>query len=96
MRELESEHRRLTIVKHLEKSARFTSNASILTDVANGLGVPSSRAQINAALFWLDEHGLVTNVVTDGFMVVTATPRGCEVALGHVVHPGVKRPSTGG
>lgn len=94
MREVENEHRRLTILRYLEKSARYTSNASILTDVANGLGVPSSRAQIDAALAWLDEQGLV--VVTKGFAVATATPRGCEVALGHVVHPGVKRPSTGG
>lgn len=96
MRELENEHRRLTILRHLEKSARYTSNASILTDVANGVGVPSSRDQITAALSWLETHGLVTCSVSNGFVIATATPLGCEVALGHVVHPGVKRPSTGG
>jgi hypothetical protein len=94
MRELEAEHRRLTILRHLEKSARYTSNASILTDVANGVGVPSSRDQIVSALAWLDDQALV-RIEHSGFLVVTATPRGCEVALGHVVHPGVKRPSTG-
>jgi hypothetical protein len=96
MRDLENEHRRLTILRHLEKSARYTSNATILTDVANGVGVPSSRDQIAAALSWLESHGLVTCSASNGFVVAAATSLGCEVALGQFVHPGVKRPSTGG
>lgn len=95
MQELLAEHRRLTVLRHLERSAHHTSNASILTDVANGVGVPSTRDQLNAALAWLDEQGLVTLARSGDFVVATATARGCEVATGHALHPGVKRPSVG-
>lgn len=95
MRALESEHRRLTLLRHLERSARHTSNASILKDVANGVGVPSTRDQVHADLAWLDEQGLVTLARSGDFVVATATARGCEVATGHALHPGVKRPSVG-
>ena len=46
---LETEHRRLAILRHLEKSSEFTSNASILIDVVNGVGVVTTEAQMRAA-----------------------------------------------
>jgi hypothetical protein len=95
MQELLAEHRRLTVLRHLERAARQTSNTSILTDVANGVGVPSTRDQINTALAWLEEQDLVTLNRSGEFVIATATRRGCEVATGHVVIPGVKRPSAG-
>lgn len=36
--DLTRRHRRLAILRHLEKSTAYTSNASILTDVVNNLG----------------------------------------------------------
>ena len=87
-----SEHRRLTILKHLEKVSGYTANASILTDVANGVGVTSTRAQIEADLTWLEEAGLVTLDRAGDFIVVIATQRGVEIALGRSFVNNVKQP----
>lgn len=88
-----TEHRRLAILKHLAASSEFTSNASILIDVVNGVGVPTSEDQMRAALAWLDEQELIGMVDHGHVIVAVATSRGAEVALGRSFHPGVKRPS---
>ena len=88
-----TEHRRLAILKHLEASSGFTSNASILIDVVNGVGVSTSEDQMRAALAWLDEQELIEMVDHGHVVIAVATARGAEVALGRANHPGVKRPS---
>lgn len=85
-------HRRLAILKHLESCAEYTSNASILTDVCNGVGVTSTRDQIIGELAWLREQGLVEYDDRADFIVVTATQRGIEIATGRATHSGVQRP----
>lgn len=89
----ETEHRRLSILKHLERSSEFTSNASILIDVVRGVGITTTEAQMRAALAWLSEQELIEMVDHGHVVIATATVRGAEVALGHVTHPGVKRPT---
>ena len=89
----ETEHRRLAILKHLERSSEFTSNASILIDVVRGVGIASSDAQIRGALAWLDERELIEMTDHGHVVIATATVRGAEVARGLVQHPGVKRPT---
>lgn len=88
-----TEHRRLAILKHLERSSSYTSNASILIDVVRGVGVATSDDQMRAALAWLDEQDLVELTDHGHVVIATATARGAEVARGDAVHPGVKRPS---
>lgn len=90
-----AEHRRLAILKHLELVSGYTANASILTDVVNGVGVTSTRAQVEADLTWLEEAGLVTLNRAGDFIVVTATARGVDVAHGRSSVEGVKRPRPG-
>lgn len=90
-----SEHRRLSILKHLQGVSAYTANASILTDVCNGVGVTSTRAQIETDIRWLEEVGLVTTETSGDFIVVAATERGVEVALGRAFVDGVKRPRAG-
>ena len=89
----ETEHRRLAILKHLERSSDYTSNASILIDVVNGVGVSTTEAQMRAALAWLDEAELLEMTDHGHVVIATATARGAEVALGRAQHPGVKRPT---
>lgn len=85
-------HRRLAILRHLEACAEYTSNASILQDICNRVGVISTRDQVVTEVFWLKEQGFVaTNDVGD-FIVVTATHRGVELAQGIATHPEVQRP----
>jgi len=90
-----SKHRRLTILRFLNDSPDYTSNASILTDVCNEYGVNSSRDQVLGDLDWLQEVGFVNSTEQGAFRVVTATARGVDVAQGRVRHAGVQRPRPG-
>lgn len=90
-----SKHRRLTILRFLDDSAEYTSNASIMVEVCNSLGVASTRDQVAGEIAWLNEQGLVTYEDNSGFMVVTATARGIEIARGVARHDGVQRPRPG-
>ena len=85
-------HVRLAILRHLEASTEYVSNSSILADVLRGLGLASSRDQVNGECAWLAEQGLSVVTGDDDFLVVTATSRGIDLALGLATHPGVQRP----
>jgi len=89
-------HRRLAILRHLEMCTDYTSNASILVDVLDGVGVTSSRDQVVTELAWLKENGFVSYTDTGEFLVVEATARGVEIARGRATHPDIQRPSPRG
>lgn len=86
------EHRRLAVLTHLAGCAGYSSNAEILYDVVNGVGIDTGHNQITASLTWLREKGLIASEDHDGFLVVEATARGVDVALGRERHAGVRRP----
>ncbi|KAF0674375.1 hypothetical protein PMES_03331, partial [Profundibacterium mesophilum KAUST100406-0324] len=44
---------------------------------------------MRAALAWLKEADLIELADLGHVVIATATPRGAEVALGEVIHPGV-------
>ncbi|MEM7270147.1 MAG: ArsR family transcriptional regulator [Pseudomonadota bacterium] len=90
-----SAHRRLTVLRYLSEVSGYQANASILQDVCNGLGVASTRAQIDADLGWLAEIDLITLERGEGYVVATLTERGGEVASGRASIEGVKRPRPG-
>lgn len=85
------EHARLAILRMLEDAPRYTSNASIMTDLLPRFGISYTRDQVVAQLSWLEEQGLLTTESLNGFVVATATVRGVEVAQGIARHPGVQR-----
>lgn len=90
-------HRRLAILRHLEGCADYTSNASILTDVLEGVGIQSTRSQIITELAWLRENGFVAYEDRSGdFLVVEATISGVEVATGASRHNEIQRPKPRG
>lgn len=91
-------HRRIAILRFLEASPTFTSNVSILSDVLNSdrIGINTSRAQTATELHWLAEQGFVTVSGDTDFMVVQATARGVDIALGRATHPEIQRPSPRG
>lgn len=86
-------HRRLAILRHLAECAEYTSNASILTDVLYGVGLPTTRSQVITELAWLAEQGMITNDDRGDFVISTATTRGVEIATGLSTHPDIQRPS---
>lgn len=89
-------HRRLAILRHLEACHDYTSNASILTDVLDGVGVTSSRDQVVTEIAWLKAQGFVRCDERADFVVVEATRSGVEIALGRATHPDIQRPSPRG
>lgn len=93
---LETEHRRLAILKHLARSSEYTSNASILIDVVRGVGVATSESQMHTSLAWLDEQELIQMTDHGHVVVAVATAQGVDVAEGRSVVPGVKRPTARG
>ncbi|WP_170563114.1 VpaChn25_0724 family phage protein [Ruegeria atlantica] len=88
--------RRLRVLQHLAMVTDNSSNAEILLDVLNGLRITTNRDRIISTLTWLREAGMVTIEDHDSFLVVEATPRGVDVALGRDRHPGVRRPAPQG
>lgn len=90
---LNTEHRRLTVLRYLDKCPDYTSNSSILRDVCNGLGIPTTASQMNGTLAWLAEQELLRLEPHESLTIVIGTERGIEVATGRAVHPGVRRPS---
>lgn len=84
-------HRRLAILRHLEALPGYTSNAAILQDVLCGVGLSATRDQVTTEIAWLTEQGFVT-AEGQGFIVVTVTARGAEIARGIATHPDVQRP----
>ena len=88
------EHARITILRLLEEAPQYTSNVAMITTLLQDFGIGFSRDQVAGEGAWLEEQGLVTGTeLSSGLVVLTATQRGIDVALGTVRHPGVPRPS---
>ncbi|MBN8190386.1 hypothetical protein JF540_27450 [Salipiger thiooxidans] len=86
------EHARIAILRLLDDAPRYTSNVSMMTDLLRAYGIGYTRDQVTGEVHWLREQGLVSTEDHVGFLVVTATVRGLEVAQGVVTYPGVQRP----
>lgn len=89
-------HRRLAILRHLEACVDYTSNASILVDVLDGVGVTSTRDQVITELAWLKQNDFVSYEDRADFIVVEATRSGVEIARGRATHPEIQRPGPRG
>lgn len=94
-RETVRKHARLAILRHLADSCEYTSNASILSDVLPALGLVMSRSKIITEIAWLRDQGFVNYDGDAGFIVVTATSDGVEIAKGITTHPEIQRPRAG-
>ncbi|MDR3361665.1 MAG: ArsR family transcriptional regulator [Desulfovibrio sp.] len=86
--------RRLAILRFLSEGAGYELNTSILQAALDAAGLNSTRDAVEGECAWLAEQGLVVVESMEGvrIIVVRLTPRGLDVARGHVVYPGVDRP----
>lgn len=89
---VETEKRRLVILRRLADEPSYELAASILRDHCRRVGVPSTGTQTHAAAAWLAEAELATLREERGETIVRITGVGREVADGATVHPGVQRP----
>ena len=89
-------HARIAILRFLEDAPRYTSNVSMLSTLLPSVGIAMSRSQITDEVRWLEAEELAEVVEAgEGFIIVTATVAGVEVAQGIVSHEGVQRPRPG-
>lgn len=91
-RQLITENQRLAVLKFLKDDSDYTLNTSILQDGLTAIGLDISRDKLETEVNWLAEQGLVEIEHYRMVTVVRLTGRGLDVAEGHAVVPGVKRP----
>lgn len=91
-----AQHLRIALLRLLNEAPACRANSSILATAAQHLGLSASRDTVKTQLAWLDEQGLVTTEDMNGLVVATLTERGCDVAEGRSVAPGVARPTPRG
>jgi hypothetical protein len=90
------EHVRLTALRVLAEAPAYRANDSVLAQAIDAMGLPCTRDQLRGQLAWLEEQGLVRlDHPTPTLTVAIATERGCDVAHGRAIQPGVQRPSPG-
>ncbi len=89
------EDRRLVLLRTLADVPSYTANAYVLSEVAKASGHSVSLDTVKTELAWLKEQGLVELVEAPPLLVASITERGLDVARGHAVAPGVKRPQPG-
>jgi len=89
------EHFRLTALRVLKEAPGYTTNSSIIHQVAGEFGIVLSRDQVMTELAWLAEQGLIESKTAGALVVATATARGLDAAEGRAFVPGVQRPAPG-
>jgi hypothetical protein len=93
--DLQRRDRRRDILGFVAEAAGYTSNGDVLLAMLRGVGHWITTDQIVTDLHWLREQGFVDLDDHEGFVVVTATVRGIELAAGIARHPEVSRPRPG-
>lgn len=92
--EMQTEDRRLVILRCLMSAALYRANALLITRYCDAIGHTVSRDRLEQDIAWLSEQGLVVRELGD-VTVATLTTRGLDVAQGRTEVPGVQRPQPG-
>lgn len=92
LRELRSEHRKLAMLRILQKCPAYSGNAELLCDIVSEWGLSGPRIEIRNEISALSELGLVEIETTHDVMPVKLTQRGLEVAEGRTIAEGVLPP----
>ncbi len=90
---IQSEERRLAILKVLAKSPGQSGNAYVLSKSLEAIGHVSSLDQVRTELAWLKEQGLIdAEDMGEGMVVASLRQRGFDAQAGRVRIPGVAIP----
>lgn len=87
------EHWRLTILRALAEMPSQGSNESTLTAFVCLFHPGTTRDQVRTEMQWLGEQGLLRVETIEDLMIARITKRGCDIASGAGMQPGVARPS---
>lgn len=86
------EDQRLVILRVLVEQLGYKANSSVLVLALDSFGHTVSRDFVRGQLAWLGEQQLLRIDDLGPVLLATLTERGCDVARGAVVVPGVARP----
>ncbi|OIO75438.1 MAG: hypothetical protein COS35_06560 [Zetaproteobacteria bacterium CG02_land_8_20_14_3_00_50_9] len=89
------EDRRLLILKALASENDYAISDMVIRSMLREYGHSESADTIRTDIAWLDEQGLVTSERVGVATVAIITDRGLDVANGHSIVPGVRRPRPG-
>lgn len=92
--QLQTEDRRLVILRLLANSDGYAANEYLISRALEDFGHNISHDRLRTDVAWLTEQALVS-VRDQGVLVVTLTSRGDDVQAGRAQCPGVKRPVPG-
>jgi hypothetical protein len=93
---IQTEERRLVILRTLNEAAGFKANHVTLQKMCDGVGLTASGDQIKSDIAWLAEQGLVESTAANEHITLAwITTRGADVAVGRARVPGVKLPEPG-
>jgi hypothetical protein len=90
--QVETEKRRLVILRYLALSPRYEAAAQVLRLHCDRVGVPTGTDKLLGALVWLAEQELIVLREPGDEPVARLTTLGREVADGVTTVPGVLRP----
>lgn len=90
--EVETQDRRLVLLRGLEAAAQYRANAYLLRRYAQSVGHSVSADRLEQDIAWLAEQSLLEVDKAGGVTVATLTTRGLDVATGAATVPGVARP----
>ncbi len=93
--DLQTEDRRLVLLRLLAESGDYRANLFLLQTAAAGFGHSVSMDRLHGDIDWLEEQALVKTDGVGGVCIVTLTQRGLDVAQGRAHCTGVKRPMPG-
>jgi len=93
--ELKNNDRRLLILKALASENDYSVSDLVLRGLLAEYGHAESADTIRTDIAWLEEQGLVTASKAGSMTIATITARGDDVACGHAVVPGIRRPRPG-
>lgn len=89
---IESEMRRLQLLRYLASTGRYEAAASVLRMHCTRIGLPTTADQLLAALAWLEDAELITQRIYADEPIARLTSAGRDVADGSQLYPGVMRP----
>lgn len=92
---VKSQHRRLVILRLLEKQPGYRSNEHVIADCLHDYALSGAGSEIRACFEFLEQSGLVRNTLHEGVLISSLTGAGQEFLDGCTIVEGVYRPRPG-
>ncbi|MGX5733889.1 VpaChn25_0724 family phage protein [Bosea thiooxidans] len=92
---IRSQHRRLVILRLLERQPCYRSNERVIADCLHDFALSGADVEVRACFEFLEQSGLVSNSLHEGVLISSLTQAGQEFLDGYTIVEGVYRPRPG-